>query len=101
MVRAEILYHRDGALLYIAFVMFIWAAPIPADRETHLKVLFGLLSKCFERILNLQEKHQYFPNFLYRKKNTYLYGKCQRFEKKRGSILYPKSQRFHRNRGVF
>ena len=27
----ETLYHRDGALLYIAYVMFIWAAPIPAD----------------------------------------------------------------------
>ena len=28
----ETLYHRDDALLYIAYVMFIWAAPIPADR---------------------------------------------------------------------
>ena len=27
----ETLYHRDGALLYIAYVMVIWAAPIPAD----------------------------------------------------------------------
>ena len=26
------LYHRDDALLYIAYVMLIWAAPIPADR---------------------------------------------------------------------
>ena len=31
-VRAETLYHRDDALLYIAYVMLIWAAPIPADR---------------------------------------------------------------------
>ena len=30
--RAETLYHRDDALLYIAYVMLIWAAPIPADR---------------------------------------------------------------------
>ena len=30
--RRETLYHRDGALLYIAYVMLIWAAPIPADR---------------------------------------------------------------------
>ena len=28
----ETLYHRDDALLYIAYVMLIWAAPIPADR---------------------------------------------------------------------
>ena len=28
----ETLYHRDHALLYIAYVMLIWAAPIPADR---------------------------------------------------------------------
>ena len=27
----ESLYHRDNALLYIAYVMLIWAAPIPAD----------------------------------------------------------------------
>ena len=26
------LHHRDNALLYIAYVMLIWAAPIPADR---------------------------------------------------------------------
>ena len=31
-VRSETLYHRDDALLYIAYVMLIWAAPIPADR---------------------------------------------------------------------
>ena len=31
-VSAETLYHRDDALLYIAYVMLIWAAPIPADR---------------------------------------------------------------------
>ena len=31
-VRPETLYHRDDALLYIAYVMLIWAAPIPADR---------------------------------------------------------------------
>ena len=30
---AETLYHRDDALLYIAFVMLIWAALIPADRR--------------------------------------------------------------------
>ena len=30
--EAETLYHRDDALLYIAYVMPIWAAPIPADR---------------------------------------------------------------------
>ena len=30
--RSETLYHRDDALLYIAYVMLIWAAPIPADR---------------------------------------------------------------------
>ena len=28
----ETLDHRDDALLYIAYVMLIWAAPIPADR---------------------------------------------------------------------
>ena len=28
----ETLYHRDETLLYIAYVMLIWAAPIPADR---------------------------------------------------------------------
>ena len=28
----ETLYHRDNALLYIAYVMLIWAEPIPADR---------------------------------------------------------------------
>ena len=28
----ETLYHRDDALLYIAYVMLIWAVPIPADR---------------------------------------------------------------------
>ena len=28
----EAVYHRDGALLYIAYVMLICAAPIPADR---------------------------------------------------------------------
>ena len=28
----ETLYHRDHAPLYIACVMLIWAAPIPADR---------------------------------------------------------------------
>ena len=31
-VPSETLYHRDDALLYIAYVMLIWAAPIPADR---------------------------------------------------------------------
>ena len=31
-VWAETLYHRDDALLYIAYVTLIWAAPIPADR---------------------------------------------------------------------
>ena len=31
-VTPETLYHRDDALLYIAYVMLIWAAPIPADR---------------------------------------------------------------------
>ena len=31
-VSAETLYHRDDAFLYIAYVMLIWAAPIPADR---------------------------------------------------------------------
>ena len=30
--RPETLCHRDDALLYIAYVMRIWAAPIPADR---------------------------------------------------------------------
>ena len=29
---ARDLYQRDDALLYIAYVMLIWAAPIPADR---------------------------------------------------------------------
>ena len=29
---AETLYHRDDALLFITYVMLIWAAPIPADR---------------------------------------------------------------------
>ena len=33
-VPPETLYHRDDALLYIAYVMLIWAAPIPADRGT-------------------------------------------------------------------
>ena len=28
----ETLYHGDDALPYIAYVMLIWAAPIPADR---------------------------------------------------------------------
>ena len=27
-----VLHHRDDALLYIAYVKLIWAAPIPADR---------------------------------------------------------------------
>ena len=31
-LRAEAVFHRDDALLYIAYVMRIWAAPIPADR---------------------------------------------------------------------
>ena len=31
-VYAETLYHRDDTLLYIAYVMLIWAVPIPADR---------------------------------------------------------------------
>ena len=31
-VLPETLYHRDDALLHIAYVMLIWAAPIPADR---------------------------------------------------------------------
>ena len=31
MDKPETLYHRD-ALIYIAYVMLIWAAPIPADR---------------------------------------------------------------------
>ena len=31
-IISETLYHRDDALLYIAYVMLIWAAPIPADR---------------------------------------------------------------------
>ena len=30
--QTETLYHRDNALLYIAYVMLIWAAPLPADR---------------------------------------------------------------------
>ena len=30
--RDLLLYHRDDALVYIAYVMLIWAAPIPADR---------------------------------------------------------------------
>ena len=45
----ETLYHRDDALLYIAFVMLIWAAPIPTDRwhcslyNRHLEEIhFGL-----------------------------------------------------------
>ena len=29
---SETLYHRDDTLLYIAYVMLIWAAPIPAER---------------------------------------------------------------------
>ena len=28
----ETLYHRHDALLYIAYIMLIWAAPIPAHR---------------------------------------------------------------------
>ena len=28
----ETLYHRDDALVYIAYVMLIWAVPTPADR---------------------------------------------------------------------
>ena len=32
LVDPETLYYRDDALLYIAYVMFVWAAPIPADR---------------------------------------------------------------------
>ena len=31
-VKPETLHHRDDPLLYIAFVMLIWAAPITADR---------------------------------------------------------------------
>ena len=31
-VLPETLYHRDDALLYIAYVIHILAAPIPADR---------------------------------------------------------------------
>ena len=31
-IQPETLYHREDALLYIAYVMLIWAAPIPADR---------------------------------------------------------------------
>ena len=31
-IEPETLYHRDDALLYIAYVMLIWAASIPADR---------------------------------------------------------------------
>ena len=30
--ESETLHHRDDALLYIAYVMLIWDAPIPADR---------------------------------------------------------------------
>ena len=30
--ESETLFNRDDALLYIAYVMLIWAAPIPADR---------------------------------------------------------------------
>ena len=30
LVFAETLYHREDALLYIAYEMLIWAAPIPA-----------------------------------------------------------------------
>ena len=32
--ESETLYHRDDALLYIAYVMLIWAAPIPAEGGT-------------------------------------------------------------------
>ena len=32
LVAPETLYHRDDALLYVAYVMLIWAAHIPADR---------------------------------------------------------------------
>ena len=32
LATSETLYHGDGALLYIAYVMLIWAAPVPADR---------------------------------------------------------------------
>ena len=31
-ISPETLYHRDNALLYIAYLMLIWAAPIPTDR---------------------------------------------------------------------
>ena len=31
-ILEETLYDRDDALLYIAYVMLIWAVPIPADR---------------------------------------------------------------------
>ena len=31
-IATETLYYRDDALMYIAYVMLIWAAPIPADR---------------------------------------------------------------------
>ena len=31
-VDPETLYHRDDAILSIAYVMLIWAAPIPAGR---------------------------------------------------------------------
>ena len=31
-IKSETLYHRGDALLDIAYVMLIWAAPIPADR---------------------------------------------------------------------
>ena len=30
--QSETLYHRDDALLYVAYVTLIWAVPIPADR---------------------------------------------------------------------
>ena len=32
LVLQETLYQRDDTLLYITYVMLIWAAPIPADR---------------------------------------------------------------------
>ena len=39
-VTTETLYHRDDALIYIAYEMLIWAAPIPADRwHCHLWLL--------------------------------------------------------------
>ena len=31
-IPPETLYHRDDALLYIAYVILIWAASIPANR---------------------------------------------------------------------